>query len=132
MHMRMAPAGLLQDPDRRRLDLGIVDAHPEQHRPCFERGGELGAVPVGGDVVEQLLDRRAAQTGADQRGERDGDRAAGEQRKPGHRQRRQEGDLVGEPGKHAAARLAAIARDLARDFKRVVTGQHGDVRRPEA
>ncbi len=132
MHMCVPAAGLFEDADRRGLDIGIVDAHPEQHRPSLERGGELGAVPVGDDVVEQLLDGRAAEPGADQRGERDGDRAAGEQREAGNRQWRQEGDLVGEPGKHGGARLAAVARDLARDFERIMTGQHRDVRRREA
>src|SRR5216684_1283594 len=63
MHMGVAAAGFLEDAHRSGLELGVVDARPEQHRPRLERRREFGAVLVGRVADEQLLDCGAAATG---------------------------------------------------------------------
>jgi hypothetical protein len=127
MHMRMPAARFFEKPHRRRLELGIADTDPEQHRARLERGGEFAAVPVGDDIVEQLLERSAAETRAHQRGERHRHRAARYQHEARQGQRRDEADLVGEPGEERGAGLAAIARHATRHLERFVGRQHRKV-----
>ena len=96
--------------------------------PAGERRLEILAVARRGVVVEQLLQCRTAETGADQRGGGDGDRAARQQDEPRQCQGCHVFDLVAEAGGHD--RSFGAAR-LAGGGKRIVRGQHREIARGE-
>jgi hypothetical protein len=94
----MLPAGFLEDAGRHELVVGIAAAHPEQGRTGLECCGEVFAVVRRGVIVEQLLQRGTAETGADQGRDGDGDGPARQHDDAGHGQRCDVFDLIGEPG----------------------------------
>ncbi len=129
--MDVAPAGLLEDARRRQLALAILAARPEQHGAGRERGGEFLAVVSRRIAVEDLLERGAAQPGADQSRDAGGDRPARQHDDPGDGEGPEKFHLLGEPRGQPGMRLLLGVGEGAGGLERGVRGEHGKVARRE-
>ncbi len=117
MDMDEAAPGFLEDAGSLRRARRVIGADPQENRPRRERGGEFGAVPIGGVEVQYLLERGAAEPRTDERRKCHGHRPARDQHEARERERRNEIDLVGKAGEELFAGAAGIARNVAGDLE---------------
>jgi hypothetical protein len=126
--VNVAAAGGVEDAGGGKFTIGIVAADPQQRRPGPQCGLEIIAVARRGVVVEQFLQRRSAETGADQRRNRGGDRPARQYDDAGHRQRCEVFDLAAEPGRQ---KPSGAAIRFAGRGERIMRSQYREVARRE-
>src|SRR5208282_3965706 len=122
--VHMVSAGFFEDAGGHELAVGIPTADPEQCRAGLECGREILAVTRCRGIVEQLLQCRAAEAGADECCDDNGDRPARQHDDAGHGQRRDVFEVVAEPGSQD---FLWRPGGFVRDRERIVGGQDREV-----